>query len=81
MREGEDPYKPRILLSRESEIFLDGDPAYKLMVESNAFQLSYLDEKMMEMMEKGEDLGPDNSKAMHIVKYRIEGERAISISP
>jgi hypothetical protein len=70
---GPSPTSPQVLLRTERTIFLDQEPVYSLEVRRDSFRLRFLDEKFMELLNRGEDVQLNDPRTKRLLEYRVSG--------
>jgi hypothetical protein len=72
LREGPDPYQPKVLLDREESIYLGNENDGVTSVEPNAFRVDFESTQWLDMGELTRN---------HTAAYRVEGDRVTRIPP
>jgi hypothetical protein len=73
LRVADDPYRPRLLLSGEETIYLGTElEGFRLGATADAFTLRF---------DAGQRLDPGILIRPHVLKFRVEGERAARVAP
>ena len=79
LREGRLTHRPQVLLEKTHSIFLNGDPSYSLDVGRDSFSFVFLDEKFMELLNRGVDVDLNDRRAKHLLKYRVSGLKVVKV--
>jgi hypothetical protein len=79
LRESSLAHKPHVLLEKQHSILLDDEPSYSLIVGPDSFSLVFLDEKFMELLNKGVDVDPNSKRAKRVLKYRVAGANVVKL--
>jgi hypothetical protein len=79
LRESRLAHSPHVLLEKAHSIFLNGDPSYSLVVGRDSFSFVFLDEKFMELLNKGVDIDLNDRRAKRLLKYRVSGLNVVKV--
>jgi hypothetical protein len=79
LRESRLAHRPHVLLEKTHSIFLNGDPSYSLVVGRDSFSFVFLDEKFMELLNKGVDIDLNDRRAKRLLKYRVSGLNVVKV--
>ena len=78
LRPGQEPYEPRVLLSRSQTIYLGaGDPPYRLEVDDSSFTLRFYGDKYEDFVSKGAEGDADDESLKELVQCRVKGNAVI----
>ena len=79
LRESRLPHRPHVLLEKAHSIFLNDDPSYSLVVGRDSFSFVFLDEKFMELLNRGVGIDVNDSRAKRLLKYRVSGLKVVKM--
>ena len=77
LRESGQAHKPHVLLEKAQTIYLNDDPSYSLIVRRDSFSLVFLDEKFMDLLNKGVEIDLNDRRAKRLLKYRVSGLKVV----